>query len=324
MDIQYLLWLQEIRNQADPFWEQLFGVISNISVESAIIAIPLLFYWCIDKQSGQRLLLSFSFASLINDVIKLTACIYRPWVRDAAVVPAQIAMDGATGYSFPSGHSVNATSLFMAAGLERRKKALWFTVLMSVFAVLVVFSRNFLGVHTPQDAVVGAIEGLLLYALACRMVQWTYRHTDHDLTVLVLGLVLVIVMILYVALKPYPLDYADGKLLVDPEAMQLDFFKSAGVVSGILVAWFLERRTLSFTVDGTRAQKILRFVIGMAVLLAVNALIHVITGATLSENPAGFINRFVPMFLGIYLIPLCFTRIRQLSEKRKTTSDERG
>lgn len=61
------------------------------------------------------------------------------------------------GFSFPSGH---ATTIFMAAAVLSgffKKRWLFFS-----FAVLVGFSRVYMGVHYPSDIIAGALLGLVI------------------------------------------------------------------------------------------------------------------------------------------------------------------
>jgi undecaprenyl-diphosphatase len=64
-------------------------------------------------------------------------------------------------YSFPSGHTFTAT-VFSLVLLSRYPKEFIFNIL----AILVGFSRIFLGVHYPTDIIGGMIFGFLYYQIA--------------------------------------------------------------------------------------------------------------------------------------------------------------
>ena len=89
-----------------------------------MILIPIFFYWFRDKRKGLYPLASYYFCMFLTPVIKLTACVYRPWVRDARILPAGDSIRTATGYSFPSGHTATAAPLAggMAVNLWDSKK----------------------------------------------------------------------------------------------------------------------------------------------------------------------------------------------------------
>ena len=111
MDIKYLLFLQGLRENA-PAW--INGALFGIS-EIAAGVIPLLamalVYWCFSKKSGVFMLFSYNLGNGINALLKDSACIYRPWVRDSRVTLAKEVASSATGYSFPSGHATLALSI---------------------------------------------------------------------------------------------------------------------------------------------------------------------------------------------------------------------
>lgn len=87
MDIQYLLLLQEFRCSINDAWTPFMEWISHFAVTYLLI-VPTFIYWCVDKKKGLYILASFSLARAVNAVVKLTACAYRPWIRDARVIPA--------------------------------------------------------------------------------------------------------------------------------------------------------------------------------------------------------------------------------------------
>ena len=63
-----------------------------------------------DKRWGYIFLTNHWFGELVNGVIKLTVCAYRPWIRSDLIEPAGDSKMAATGYSFPSGHTRTATT----------------------------------------------------------------------------------------------------------------------------------------------------------------------------------------------------------------------
>ncbi len=67
------------------------------------------------------------------------------------------------GYGFPSCHAANCTALavFLSMQFNSRK---W-TILLSTWAIIVCYSRMYLGVHYPTDLLAGATIGGLYAAL---------------------------------------------------------------------------------------------------------------------------------------------------------------
>ncbi|MBR1737409.1 MAG: phosphatase PAP2 family protein, partial [Firmicutes bacterium] len=154
MDIEYLLFLQDLRNATGGIFDEYFNVISKIAVDIMPL-LPYLIFWAVDKSWGYRFLSVLWSGELVNGTIKLSACAYRPWIRDMRIEPAGDAKVAATGYSFPSGHTMCATAIYGTTAVWQRNKRRILSFLCVVMILLTGFSRNFLGVHTPQDVIVG-------------------------------------------------------------------------------------------------------------------------------------------------------------------------
>jgi undecaprenyl-diphosphatase len=83
-----------------------------------------------------------------------------------------------TGPSYPSGHTMMATSLlFIAAYLFRRERQWkWPYVVCVMFALITSYSRIYLGVHWPTDVLGGAIIGTVWLAAMLRAMD---AHADE-------------------------------------------------------------------------------------------------------------------------------------------------
>ena len=240
MDIQYLLFLQELRVATGGVFDEFFNAISKVAVD-IMPFLPFLIFWCVSRKWGYRFLFTLGLGELVNGLVKLTVCAYRPWIRSELIEPAGDSKVAATGYSFPSGHTMSGTSTYGTTFAWQRKKRRYLAVFCAVMIALTGFSRNFLGVHTPQDVIVGFTEAVLMILL----VGAAQRKLDGDerkLDILtVLGVLAVIGSLLYITNKPYPMDYVDGKLLVDPQKMMNDSFKACGAFLGPLLGSYWER-----------------------------------------------------------------------------------
>ncbi len=317
MDINILLWLQGLREAAGPGVENFFATASAAAVNALFLVIPFAIFWCVDKAKGSVAITSFALGNTVNQLVKNTVCAYRPWVRDSRIVASSKAIEGATGYSFPSGHTLTATTAIGALGWAWRK-LVWPLVLTGAFVLVVMFSRLFLGCHTPQDVLVGFVEGCLMIALSQALLSWADAAEGRDRIVLVCGLAFAVAFLVYVTVKPYPMDYADGRLLVDPIEMTVDCYKAGGIFVGFIVGWFLERRFVGFTTDGLVArQRVVRVLVGVVCVL----LLHVVIGKALQGAlPGPFAGTFVRYCLtflgGMYVAPALFSAIERRTAKQ--------
>ena len=265
MDIQYLLFLQHIRDATGGAFDEFFNALSKFSVD-ILPFFPFLIFWCVDKKWGYRFVATTCLGEMVNDVLKLTVCAYRPWIRSADINPAGDSKTAATGYSFPSGHTVTATTHYGSAVVWQWSKRKWLSVLCGVLILLTGFSRNFLGVHTPQDVLVGCSEGVVLIIFV-GFIQKKIEGKEKLQDILtVAGVFAVVGAILYITLKPYPMDYVDGKLLVDPWMKMNDCFASCGGFIGFLMGSFIERHYIRFEMPARSPQLPILACVGFALL----------------------------------------------------------
>ena len=171
IDLQYLLFLQNIRQALGGSFDELFNAISKIAV-TIMKLLPYMVFWCVSTKWGYRFLATFWGGEVSNGLIKLTVCAYRPWIRSDAIEPAGDSKVAATGYSFPSGHTVCAGTMYGTTAVWQRRTRRWLSVSCIVLVLLTMFSRNFLGVHTPQDVIVGCLESCLLIFIAGRLMNY--------------------------------------------------------------------------------------------------------------------------------------------------------
>lgn len=268
MDIAYLLWLQEVREASPEVVQALFRLMGSEAASAVALVVPCIAYWCLDKRKSALALLGYGFSLIVNQLVKATVCCYRPWVRDPRVHPEPTAVPGASGYSFPSAHTQSSTSMLVGLGWQWRERR-WPLALGLVFTALIAFSRNFLGVHTPQDVLVAFVEACVVLWCVERLLAWVDCGEGRDLWVVVLGSLGVAAFLVYVTVKHYPAEYIGGELVVDPSEMVEDCYKSAGVCLGILAGWLLERRYVRFSTDDIDLRRgAMRLLLG-CVLLAV-------------------------------------------------------
>lgn len=315
MDLSIVLALQELRQSAPSFVETFFSLLSYLGDGPGLAFIIFIVYWCIDKRAGQFAIVAFGVGNYIDQLIKNIACVYRPWIREPAIEPAKAALKGASGYSFPSGHVVGTTSTLGSLTWLARKNHAWVAVVCIIVIALMMFARPFLGVHTPQDVIVAFLIALAAIALTQMFFNWIDRHDkaqprhNKDIVVMVVALLFCISSIVFVILKPYPADYVNGILLVDPVDMQCGSFDAAGVLAGVAVSWVLERRLVRFATNGLDMRtRVVRGVIGVILTGMSYIVLDIGLKMVLPHNWAKLFIMFALSIISLFLAPFVFNK----------------
>ena len=301
MDITYLLWLQDFRNSINDAWTPFMEWFSLFGVRD-ILFLPVFVYWCINKRKGLFVLFSWKLSQTINAVVKLTACVYRPWVRDARILPAGDAIKTAGGYSFPSGHTMMVTPIYGGLAVSFANKLLKCVLILAIFVTM--FSRNYLGVHTPQDVVVGFVLGCLSIYIAQKAFDYLEKHPEKDTLIMILCALFGIGTLVYVTYKPYPMDYVDGKLLVDPVKMQIDAWGDAGAFASFALAWYIESRFVKFTPTGWNVKGVVLCVIGFIPLYWLINSFGGVTADVFGPHWGNLVSKTVLLFYIMVIWPL--------------------
>ena len=248
--MDFLVFIQNIRTPHFDFLNKFFlsiTILGEVWLPSLICAI---LYWCIDSKKGLYIFSLYGINSLVSHLIKLTACIYRPWLYDDRIVPVDTAMARAKSYSMPSGHASTAASVLGGLAYLYRKNPILMT-LMIIIVLLVGFSRLWLGVHTPQDVIAGIFTAIILIFILNKLINWAESDKNRYLYLLLFVNIFAIAAIIYVFyLNSYPMDYVNGKLLVNPQhalrtSITFDFY-ALGLVNGC----FICRRFFPFELNG--------------------------------------------------------------------------
>ena len=317
MDINILLILQSLREGLGSVFTEFFYKMTWFGEMNVVLIIMGLVYWCVNKDIGTYLLMGWSGNRIVTGVLKVSVCAYRPWIRDPRIIPETAAMESATGYSFPSGHSMNAASLFGGLAIKREIRT-GLRVMFWIILGLIAFSRIFLGVHTPQDILVGSGVGVLVMFLTGKLLLWLELHPGKEINVAVIGILIAVGAAVFAALKPYPADYdAAGELLVDGLKMANDTFKAVGWLSAFLAGWILERRFVGFTTEVTVQQRFFRLTGGLLIYYMILLIINPLVKAAVPGFSGTVITCFIQMFYITFLFPL----IIKIAERKSAPDD---
>lgn len=256
--MEFLYLLEKIRV---PVLNELMLGITTLGEETAFLVVALIVFWCVDKYKGYYVLGVGLMGTLASQFMKLLCRVPRPWVKDENFTILEQAREAAGGYSFPSGHTQSAVGTFGSVAASVRCKAL--QTVCIVLAVLVGFSRMYVGVHTPQDVIVGALISVaLIFALRPLMLRGNKKNI---LIVFAAMLVLSIAYTLYVQLYPFPADIDTHNY----ESAVKNAYTLLGCCAGVLVVFFVDEKKLHFKTEAVWWAQIMKVIIGLLVVLAV-------------------------------------------------------
>ena len=258
-----LYWFETIRN---PVLDAFFSLITHLGGEVFFLALALLIFWCWDKRQGYYLITVGFVGTILNQFLKLAFRVPRPWVRDPEFTIVESARAGATGYSFPSGHTQTAVGIY--GGLARGNKG-WVRWVSLALAVLIPISRLYLGVHTIWDVGVSAVLGLILVLGLWPLFRRLERDPRGLLGVMAVVAALALAFVLYVELWTFPAD-------IDPEnytSAVKNAYTLLGSVLGVMVALWMDLRVTHFSTRAPLAGQVLKLVLGLALALGVKAVL---------------------------------------------------
>lgn len=307
MDILYAL--EKIRT---PFWNGVMSAVTQLGGEVIFIVAAVVVFWCVSKWEGYYLMTVAFCGTVLNQFLKLICRVPRPWVRDPNFTIVESARAEATGYSFPSGHTQNAIGLF--GGMARWGGRRWVRLGLTALALIIAFSRMYLGVHTPADVgvslVLAAALVLGLYPLM-RRAQEKPRYMGY-----VLAAMLVVSGAFVVFVEAYGFS-------ADTDAENLasgigNAWKMLGAVAGMTLAWLLDRRYIHFETQAVWWVQVIKVAVGMALLLAIKSGLKVPLLVLLGhEGLAGGVRYFLLVLVAGAVWPLVFRPMSKWGKGKK-------
>lgn len=305
MDV--LRFLESIRL---PALDTLMQLITEGGGELVFMVLAITVFWCIDKRCGYYIFTVGFFGTIINQFLKLAFRIPRPWVLDPNFTIVESARAGAAGYSFPSGHTQNAVGTF--GGLARYTKKRWVRVVCIVLAVLIPFSRMYLGVHTPLDVGVSVLVALVLLFAFYPLFSSDERQSRAMWYVLAAVIVLAAAYLAFVLAYAFPADI-DAENLAEGTKTA---FTMAGAVLGLLAVYAADRYKLQFDTKAPLLGQILKLVLGLALLVAIKAGLKAPLHALFGGYFADLVRYFLMVLFAGCVWPLTFGFFARVGRKK--------
>ncbi len=302
--MEFLRLLEQIRL---PGLNELMLAITYLGDEIAFLVTALILFWCIDKRQGYYILSVGFLGTVANQFLKLWFRIPRPWVLDENFTILEQAREGASGYSFPSGHTQSSVGTFGGIAYTARNK--WVRGVCIGIAVLVPFSRMYIGVHTPLDVLVAAAMALVLIFVLRPLVM---GHDGKYFPWVIVAITVVSVGYLcFVELYPFPADVDAHNLASGMK----NAYTMLGCLAGLLVVYIADEKWLHFQVRAVWWAQILKVAIGLGLVLAVKSGLKTALEMLFGVYGGRAVRYFLIVIMAGLVWPLSFKWFAKLGKK---------
>ncbi|MDR0475696.1 MAG: phosphatase PAP2 family protein [Treponema sp.] len=162
-----LLWglnvVRLFQNIKSPGFTAAMTIVSDVCT-GIMVPLTMIILWCVNQKRGARLGIVLIISAWLNAFLKSLLMQPRPFTLDASLGLAH-----ELSYGLPSGHAQMSLTLLILlaywAGDKYKSKKIIIWIAALFLALLVGFSRVYLGVHFPTDLAGGWLAGGLILAL---------------------------------------------------------------------------------------------------------------------------------------------------------------
>lgn len=303
--MEFLYLLEKIRV---PGLNELMLAVTELGGEMPFLIIALVVFWCVDKRRGYYVLSVGFLGTLTNQFMKLWFRVPRPWVLDPNFTILEQAREAAAGYSFPSGHTQNAVGTFGALAITTKTR--WIKVLSVALAVLVPFSRMYVGVHSPADVLVAAAMAVAFLML---LRPFIFRKDEGNVLRLFTVLTLLSAAFLcFVEFWNFPADIDHHNL----QSGIKNAYTLIGSLVGLVIVYFVDNKYIRFETSAIWWVQILKVALGFLAVLAVKSglktPIEMICGGHMIARA---IRYFLIVIMAGIIWPLTFQWLSKLGRK---------
>ena len=310
-DSSFFEWLMSmlrgLRDIRTPFFDGTMSVITLLGQEALFIVAAEIILYCINKKAGYKFLFMFYVGMLFNQVLKFIFKIPRPWMMDPDFEIVESARSGATGWSFPSGHTQSATMMYLGLAHELKKR--WAYVAAALLILLIGFSRMYLGVHTLLDVSVAIILSLIVLILF-ELLFNKFGDRKGFIT-LIYGIATAVSLIFLIVVMR---SDNTNELYYDDVKTAATIF---GLAIGATLASWIEERYVKFEIEAVWWAQLIKIALGLGIVLGIKSGLKSLF-ALISDSPLMSAPRyFVMIFVAIAVYPLSFKVLNKLGRGKE-------
>lgn len=304
--MDFLRFLESIRT---PLGEKIFYYLTYFGEELTILALIGIAFWCVDKKLAYRMAFSYLLTAVVINTVKISCRIERPWVRDPDFTAVERAKASATGYSFPSGHTQGAVSMY--GTFAHRTKKLLIKLIFILLIAIVMFTRMYLGVHTPADVLVSCVISSVIVIVLNIFADKT-EFTQKGRLMIVCAIILLGILYLgysLILMNTGKIDYANVS----------DGCKGVGAGFAFVLSWYIEPKYINFDTKCRNIWlQILKVIIGAAGIMLIRTGIKALFEANMIID---MIRYFLMLSWAMLAMPLIIKRFFQEKDEKLTISD---
>ena len=280
--------------------------------EIAFLVTALIIFWCFDKHQGYYVMSVGFLGTIANQFMKLWFRIPRPWVKDPNFTILEAAREGASGYSFPSGHTQSAVGTFGALAYTTKNKIV--KIFSVVIAFLVPFSRMYIGVHTPLDVLVAAGMALVLIFVLRPLVF--AKDGKYIPVLLAVMTVIAVAYLCFVEFYSFP-ENIDLHNLVSGRK---NAYTLLGALAGMLIVYIVDEKWLKFPTKAVWWVQIIKVAGGLILVLAIKSGMKTPLELLFGELPARAVRYFLIVLFAGAIWPITFRYLARLGCGKKGES----
>ena len=303
--------LHAIAELRTPLLDTVMSAVTQLGGETLFMVFILAVFWCVDKNKGYFLMLLCFTGTVVNQALKIAFCIPRPWVLDPSLTIVESARAGAEGFSFPSGHTQNAVAAY--GGMFCITRNILARAAFMALALLIPFSRLYLGVHTPLDVGVSFVIGWVLVLTFYPLLE-EIGHRGEALERI--WLILLVPAALFLLYALHVRAGAGGDAANFDHAVKTAW-SMLGLVLGAIVSVFADRHYTRFETDAVWWAQLLKLALGLVLTLAVRVALKAPLTAAFGENSLGDgIRYFAVVLMAGTLWPMTFGWFHLMGRKK--------
>lgn len=259
--MQFLRFLATLRT---PSLDNFFLLVTELGGEMVFIAVAVIIFWCFSKKDGYLILSVGFLGTVVNQFLKITFGILRPWVLDPNFKAVPEAIPDASGFSFPSGHTQNSVGTFGTIACISKNS--WVKAIALVLCLIVPFSRMYLGVHTPLDVLFSFFFAILVIMITKPLMYKAYNSKFGIYIFLGVMAVIAVLFVVYVDVIYDPSTLSSDQMHNYTSALK-NSYMILGALVGVLIAFPIEKHCVKFNESGKWYTQIFKVVIGLVLVL---------------------------------------------------------